>query len=38
MAFYSWYTSKSQLPLDEFMRIARSLIENGIPKTIEYIK
>lgn len=35
MAFYAWYTSENRLPVEEFMSIARSLIENGIPKALE---
>ena len=35
MAFYSWYTSKNRLPVDKFLKVTRSLIEYGIPKTIE---
>ena len=37
MAFYSWYTNKERMETSEFVKIARSLIENGIPKTLEIV-
>jgi len=35
MAFRSWYMNKEKLPVEDFIRTVRSLIENGFPKTLE---
>ena len=37
MAFYSWYTSKDRLPVDNFLKIVRLLTEKGIPQCIESV-
>ena len=34
MAFNCWYSYRDELDIEDFIKTARSLIENGIPKTL----
>lgn len=35
MGFHEWYRNYPDLPVDQFMKLLRSMIEKGIPHTIE---